>query len=436
MTVSVGPGELAASNGAQLSVAATKLSFDPPEVRAMNLTAKATRDYADWFDPWEPWPRKGKDGLLNTIDLKADHDEDGVLILGGFFRMVHPESVKVSSADGTKTFRMGEDFKYNEDWGQIANLGGRLGKQDVDELKVSCQYATQRIDLIQVDVSGKASVKKGQARMVCPMIPAPDTGATAVAGVYVAPWKRDGKFVISAEDIYPIRPAVPVAPIHREAVAKTLQKLQAGQEVRIAIMGASIELGAEACAWWDDKVKFTDRDLAYRGRVVVGLRKRFPKATVTPIEAYEGGTQTKFGLQVLEEKVIPGKADLVLIGFGGNDVSGPIGKGPNNPPDQFKKDILAMVQQAKAAGMEVMLVVTMQQNPWAKDQVAQRWPKYREALLEIGAEEKVAVADVYTEWMNLAARGIPPFSQLHNWINHPGPFGHGVYADVVLRFFD
>ena len=82
-----------------------------------------------------------------------------------------------------------------------------------------------------------------------------------------------------------------------------------------------------------------------------------------------------------------------------------------------------------------MLVVTMQTNPWQKNGAAQRWPEYRKAMLEIGDEEGVAVADVYSEWMNLATRGILPFSQLHNEINHPGAFGHGVYADVILRFF-
>ena len=84
--------------------------------------------------------------------------------------------------------------------------------------------------------------------------------------------------------------------------------------------------------------------------MIAGLRKMFPKASVTPLEAYEGGTETKFGLQVLDKTVLPAKPDLVLIGFGGNDVSGPIGKPPNNPPAQFKKDMLAMVKKAKAAG--------------------------------------------------------------------------------------
>jgi lysophospholipase L1-like esterase len=458
LTVTVGPGEISLGDGKTAKVpAAVKLTFDPPEVRSAELKAKAPRDYADWYTPWEPWPGKGKDGVAAAIMLKPASDENGVLILGGLFRSIRQESVVVTSADGANKFQMGGDYKYLADWAQIANWDGRLGEANIAELKITYQYALQRLDLVQVDAAGKVSVKKGRSSIVCPALPEADAGAAPVAGVYIAPWtlaenpnlsrpgaatapagtgaKAAGDYVITKFEICPIRPAAPVAPVHPEAVAGTLQKLKDGQAVTVAIMGASIELGAEACAWWDDKIKFTDQDLAWRGRLIVGLRKRFPKATIKPVEAYQGGTQTKFGLDVLEKTVLPAKPDVVLIGFGGNDVAGPIGRPPNNPPEQFKKDMQAMVRKAKAGGAEVVLVVTMQQNPWQKTDVDGRWPAYRKALLEIGDEEKVGVADVYTEWLNLATRGIPPVSQLHNWVNHPGAFGHGVYAETVLRFF-
>lgn len=450
LSILVGPAAIPQPNGNVAKVPAVKLTIDPPEVRQGEAKVKAPRDYADWFAPWEPWPGKGKDGIVAAITLKPSADEAGVQILGGLFRSVVKDSVVVAAADGSKTFKMDEDYKYLSDWGQIANLGGKLGEANKAELKITYKYALQRLDLVQVDAQGKVSVKKGASAIVCPALPEADKGAVALAGIYIAPWraannpnfanaaevKAAGDYAITKFEILPIHPTAPVAPVHKEALAKTLQKLQDGQPVKVAVMGASIELGAEACRWWDDKIKFTDQDLAYRGRVIVGLRKKFPKATVTPVEAYQGGTQTKSGLDVLDKTVIPAKPDLVLIGFGGNDVSGPIGKGPSNPPEQFKKDMLAMVRKAKAAGMEVMLVVTMQVNPWQRGGAAARWPEYRKVMLEIGDEEKVAVADVYTEWMNLAGRGIPPSSQLHNWINHPGAFGHGVYADVVLRFFE
>jgi len=94
-----------------------------------------------------------------------------------------------------------------------------------------------------------------------------------------------------------------------------------------------------------------------------------------------------------------------------------------------------LTQQAKATGSEVVLLTTMELNPWLKNGATKRWPAYQQALLDVAEAEHVGLADVHTEWLNLAARGIPPVSQLHNGINHPGPFGHGVYADVLLRFF-
>jgi hypothetical protein len=67
---------------------------------------------------------------------------------------------------------------------------------------------------------------------------------------------------------------------------------------------------------------------------------------------------------------------------------------------------------------------------------ADRIGAYREAMIELAKEEDVACADVQTAWRDLARRGIPPFSQLHNLANHPGTFGMTVYAETILRVFD
>ncbi|HOI54127.1 MAG TPA: GDSL-type esterase/lipase family protein, partial [Phycisphaerae bacterium] len=233
-------------------------------------------------------------------------------------------------------------------------------------------------------------------------------------------------------EIFPVRPAAPVAPVNPAAVARTLGKLRGGKPVTIAVTGASIELGAEAPAWWADL--WTEKNLGYASRVIVELRRRFPKSAITGVDAFQGGTTTEYGLKVIEEKVLPSKADLLLVGFGGNDCAGPEGGKPNNPPEKYKEDMRAIIGKAKGAGMDVIIVVTMQQNPWLAP--GKRWPAYREKLLELSKEENVALADVYTEWLNQATRGVPPFSQLHNWLNHPGKDGHKVYADTVLRFFE
>ena len=438
MTLRVIPGP-----GQQFKEA--QLAFDPPETRDLTITAKAPQDHAAHWDAWQPWPGK-YEGKMVALNIKPQTDSEGTLILGGLFRQIRTESITIKSANGSGTFRQGRDYKVNPVWGQIGNIKGRLGQPLQADLKISYRLALQRLDLVQVTAQGKVTVKKGASRIVCPQLPEPDAGCTPLAGVYIAPWeaarnpwfdesgglKAATKFAITQREIFVVNPAPPVEPINATAVARTWQKLRDGKEARIAFMGASITLGAEAPAWWDNL--WTEKNLGYPSRVVVSLRRRFPKATVTPIEAFQGGTTTKYGLKMVDEKVVPAKADLLLIAFGGNDVAGPEGRPPNNPPEKFKEDMRVMVRKAKENGMEVMLVVTMQQNPW--QQAAKRWPAYRKALIDLAREENVACADVYSEWMNQASRGIPPFTQLHNWINHPGKEGHKIYADVILRFFE
>jgi acyl-CoA thioesterase I len=171
-------------------------------------------------------------------------------------------------------------------------------------------------------------------------------------------------------------------------------------------------------------------------RFVVGLRKKYSTATVTPIAAFKGGITTKAAAPFMEKDVLPAKPDLVVIAFGLNDAAGSVGGKPTNPPEDYKADILALIKAAKANGSEVLLVTPFEGSPFVKSGCGQRIPEYRKVLLELSKEEDVACADVYTEWMNQAKRGVPPFSQVHNCINHPGPEGHALYAGVVLRVFD
>ena len=118
--------------------------------------------------------------------------------------------------------------------------------------------------------------------------------------------------------------------------------------------------------------------------------------------------------------------DLVVIALGMND---------DNVAD-FKTAITNFINQAHAKGIEVLLVSTAQSTPFieplssdpTRAQIAQ-------ATREVAMSKNVAMADVWTEWQNQSYLGIPPWSQLHNWINHPGVPGHQLYANTILRMF-
>ncbi len=446
MAISVEAGSVDFPGGKTVEIKAVQLKFDAPEIRDFNVDAKAPRNYASWYEPWDCWPGYSQDKKINYISLYPKTDEEGTLILGSLYRSVLPESIVVTSADGSKNYKMNEEYKYQSDWGHIANLNGGLGKEWEADLKVSCKYAAQRLDLVQAGSDGVVKVKKGKPLIVCPELPEPDEGCIGLAGIYIAGWKvtdnpcydgvlQDaGSYAITPYEIFPIKTLPPVAPVNKPALEKSIKKLKAGGEFKIAFIGDSITVGAEAPAWWDNL--WTEKNLGYPSRVVTGLRKLFPKANITPIPAFQGGTTTGYGVEMLKKTVLPKKPDLVVISFGGNDAGGSIGGKPNNPPAKFKEDLRAMIKTAKAANAEVLLVVTMHQSARLKNKVAERWPEYVKAELDLAKEENIGTADCDSEWQNQVSRGIPPFSQLHNGINHPGKSGHKLFADVILRFFE
>jgi lysophospholipase L1-like esterase len=434
------PGTVTLPDGRTVKTIRTQLSFDPPEIRMVKNTATApSKIYGEWMEVWQPWP--GHSGL--SINIFTKTDDYGVPVLGGLFRAFRFETLKVTSAAGSKVFERDVDYKINTDWAQLAPLNREFS----GELKISCDYALQRLDLIQVLPDGTVAVKKGESVQVCPELPKPDEGAAAVAGIYIAAWRAknnphlDGQklpdgtaeYAITEHEIYLIDPKPPVPPVNPGAVSATLEKLKAGERVSIAFMGDSISTGAEAGHWWADQ--FTEKDQAFRGKVITGLRKRFPESKITPIEAYKGGATLEFGVKVFDETVKTAHADLVIIAFGANDADGSVDKAPRNPPEQFGEQMTSLVQRAKEQGMEVILVMESQINPWHPAGAAGRQPDYLKVLKEIADNEQVALVDVYTEWIQLPSRGIPPFSQLHNGYNHPGIFGHSVYASCLLRLF-
>jgi lysophospholipase L1-like esterase len=239
---------------------------------------------------------------------------------------------------------------------------------------------------------------------------------------------------VTAEDIFPISQVAPVEPVNAGALAQVKKKLAAGGEVKIAFLGDSISLGAEAGLWWNDM--WTEKSSAFVSRFVVGLRKKYPKATVTPIQAFQGGITVHAAAGFMQKSVAPAKPDMVVIEFGLNDAGGPVGQGPSNPPESYKADIQALIKQAKAWGAEVLLITPFEGSPFMLNGQGKRIPEYRKVLLELSRHEDVACADVYTEWMNQAKGGVPPCSQVHNWINHPDARGHALYASVLLRFFE
>ena len=443
MGVKVASGEFETGDGRTLHLQKASLTFDHPDLEEFRALEKkdgtlpdAPGDFQTDYVSKEFWPK--------TLRLTPYYDKTRTLILGNFFRTFQPASLVVTDESGAKAYQRDVDYVFQEDWGLIANKDGHL----TGKIAAKAQAALQRLDLVQADGQGKLSVKKGEPVWVCPALPEPDPGSTAVAGVYIAPWPAArnphfavgapelagaAEYAISNYEILPIHQAAPVATLHLEAVAKTLARLRAGESVKIAFMGDSITLGAEATLWWNDQ--YSGAATTYRGRVIQGLRERFPKASITPIEAHKGGVTVAYGLEQMEAAVAEQKPDLVIAAFGANDADGEIGGPPRTSTEDFAQAHRILAERAHSWGGEILFVTAFTINPWLRNGAAQRLEGHIAAVKEVAAQEGAAVADVHAEFLNLNARGIPYWSQIHNWTNHPGNFGHQVYAETILRAF-
>lgn len=427
LTVHVSPGQASLPSGRKVRFERTDLTFDQPEVGQWALEATVPQDYSSQIAARGFWVYNSPQCI--TLLPPADTP-----ILGALYRSVIADSIVVTSADGRKTFREGQDYILNPIWGQLSPLSKRLGVAGKDRLRVSFQYVKQRIDLIQMNADGKLTVRKGKSAVVCPERPDPDPGCVPLAGIWVCgahdtdrdPRNPAKTCAIRQEDIYPIRPTPPVSPINGHAIAKTLAKLKAGETVGILFFGDSITAGAEA----------SHRSKAFTALVMEALRKRYPGARITEFHASRGGMDESNTRALFEQSVLPlapsrevkpgeARADLLVLAFTGM-------QNANNRLPELKAYWTRFVTDAKQAGMDVLLVTKMQTitldgRPGTTPQ--------RDTMIEVALKENVACADVHTAWLNLAAQGIPPQSQLHNWANHPGDFGMRVYAETILRVF-
>jgi len=403
------------------------LNLDPPEIEVFQAADR------EGNPPEAPQGNK-------TIGLTPLYDPTRTHILGSLFRTFRPETLKVTREDGT-AYQREVDFTFNEENGTLANKDGRLqGK-----VKAQAEGALQRLDLIQLDASGKPSVKKGTSVWVCPELPEPDPGHTALAGVYLAPWRTArnpfydqnpeaiagaGEYAVTEHEIAPIRPADPVPVVHPERLEKTLARLRAGEPVKIAFMGDSILLGAESTRWWNDQYDANSK--TWKGRFVHGLRTRFPQAKIEVVEAYRGGVPIAYAEEKIGE-VLAQKPDLVVMSFGVNDADPGLGK---KTPEQFGEALGKLMDQTRAAGGEFLFVTPFPLIPWVGNGQGERVERQFLPVMKTTADAHgAALVDVDAEYRNLNTHGIPWWSQNHNWHNHPGDFGHRVYAETALRGF-
>lgn len=190
--------------------------------------------------------------------------------------------------------------------------------------------------------------------------------------------------------------------------------------ITIVAVGDSISVGANASGRTGAE--------PYQPHYLELLRRRLACRTNSLVNLHnlsKGGMTTEWGKEQAASAVVC-QPDLVVIAFGMNDGSGPMGMAT------FKENILSLmaVISKDLPEVEFLLVSGMTPNP----QWSVSYPEHREAIhqsLQSLAGPGVGLADVYTTWTELAWRkGF--LSLTGNGVNHPNDFGHRIYADCLM----
>ena len=200
----------------------------------------------------------------------------------------------------------------------------------------------------------------------------------------------------------------------------TLRKLRAGEPLKIVFYGDSITTGANSSGFLN-LAPYAD---SFPGLVKKWLEKKYG-SSVSLVNTAKGGENTQWGIDNAAARVTAYAPDLVVIGFGMNDVALSA-----QEHEEKMRALIGIVREGNPDA-EILLVSPMLPNEevlWAY----RNQPDFEEKLVQIGAEKGIGVANVTT--MHRAVLERKRYRDMTgNNVNHPNDFLARIYAQTILR---
>lgn len=187
---------------------------------------------------------------------------------------------------------------------------------------------------------------------------------------------------------------------------------------KIAFLGDSITQGG------------ANNASGYVRLVISGLEANGIKATMIP--AGISGHKSNQMLERLDKDVISKKPDWMTLSCGVNDVW----HGANGVPlDAYKTNITAIVDQAQAAGIKVMILTSTMIREDATNSENQKLAPYNDFLRTLAAEKKCLLADLNANMRAALTPGKHHEHQLTSDGVHMNPLGDRMMARGILKAF-
>jgi lysophospholipase L1-like esterase len=399
----------------RVRVGAATLTVDGPEA----IQVKDER--LDRLPPYNPkaaqYARGAKLAGVRAQECTARHALD-------------PESLVVSAGGGGAPLARGTDYEAELTWGCVGRLdGGAIPPNGT--VYASYAYGTMRLDSIVRTADGKIELRKGSPHVANPAPPALAAGETRLANVWVTPrlarLTETNLFPV-LESAYPEPPQATPSPAEA-LIPKTLAKLKAGGKVRILAWGDSVTNGGYVPEPGVNR---------WQEQFVRRLRAKYPQAQIELVTEAWGGRNTASyfaeppgSAHNYQEKVLDAKPDLIVSEFV-ND-AGLDEAGVRQRYGRIRDDF-------RAIGAEWVILTPHYVRPdWmglTSEKAIDDDPRpYVKALRVFAAENRLALADASLRYGRLWRQGIPYSTLMMNGINHPNPFGMGLFADALLALF-
>lgn len=341
-----------------------------------------------------------------------------------------PDSLLVRAAPGAAPFVRGKDYEAELTWGCVGRLeGGAIAAEA--PVVVSYAYGTMRLDAVTLTADKKIVLRKGAPHVSLPEAPALAAGETRLANIWVTARLRK----LSETNLFPVlEAAYPEPPkttptAAEKLIPKTLAKLAAGGKVHLLAWGDSVT----ADGFLPDPEK--DR---WQAQFVRRLRARYPKAEIVLTTEAWGGRNTDSyrneppgSVHNYKEKVLDAKPDLIVSEF--------VNDAGLNEAAVFQR-YGRIRDEFKAIGAEWIILTPHYVRPdWmglAAEKGIDDDPRpYVTALRKFAQENNLALADASLRYGRLWRQGIPYSTLMMNNINHPNPFGMGIFADALMALF-
>jgi len=193
-------------------------------------------------------------------------------------------------------------------------------------------------------------------------------------------------------------------------------RLKAGEPVKVVCLGDSVT----------GVYYHTGGRRAYPEMLELALKRLYPDAKVTVINAGISGNSTRNGLARLDRDVLELKPDLVTVMFGLNDMVAV-------PVEEYRTNLMAIAERCRKQGAEVLFCTP---NAIFDDGGARTTAKLVEfcgAMMDAGKELGVPVCDCYAAHVSTRERDAAAWRLMMSDAIHPNMDGHKLNAVAIAR---